>query len=101
MRLSAVVGQDMTIPPEWDRDVQHIRIDSRDVATGDLFIARKGSAGHGADYISQAIAQGAVAVLEEGLAGRRRLRCGIGQAPSGRRRRRPHDRGRGGARDPR
>lgn len=66
MRLSAVVGQDMTIPPEWDRDVQHIRIDSRDVATGDLFIARKGSAGHGADYISQAIAQGAVAILEEG-----------------------------------
>ena len=47
--------------------VKRIRIDSRKVEPGDLFAAVKGTLTDGHNYISQAIAKGAVAVLCEQL----------------------------------
>lgn len=46
-----------------DVDIKGIALDSRQVEVGDLFIALQGSQTHGADYISQAIDRGAVAIL--------------------------------------
>ena len=52
-------------------DVEHLSgveifdlaLDSRQVTDGALFIAIQGSNGHGLDYVDEAIANGAVAVL--------------------------------------
>ena len=45
--------------------VESLAIDSRDAKQGSLFIALKGSAADGHDYIDAAIANGAVAVLSQ------------------------------------
>ena len=66
MNLSQIVMPEMFMPPEWDREFSHLVIDSRDVSSGDVFIARKGSAAHGAQHIKDAVARGAVAVIAEG-----------------------------------
>jgi len=50
--------------------VNAIRIDSRKVTKGDLFAAIKGSQSNGHDFIPQAIAKGAVAILCEHLPNR-------------------------------
>jgi UDP-N-acetylmuramoyl-L-alanyl-D-glutamate--2,6-diaminopimelate ligase len=47
----------------YDASINGIALDSRQVKEGDLFIAVQGSQTHGADYISQAIDRGAVAIL--------------------------------------
>lgn len=65
MKLTQLVAGDMFMPPEWDREFNHIQCDSRTVKKGDLFIAKQGA--H--DFIDQAIALGAVAVLAEGEMG--------------------------------
>lgn len=66
MKLSQLVANDMYMPPEWDREFNHISIDSRTLAKGDLFIALPGLHEHGEQYIAAAIEQGAVAVLAAG-----------------------------------
>ncbi len=48
-----------------DMEVKHITFDSRAVQKGSLFIAIKGTQLDGHDYISKAIAQGAVAIVCE------------------------------------
>ena len=48
-----------------DVDVRNIQFDSRLVESGDLFVATRGTATDGHDYISKAIEQGAVAVVCE------------------------------------
>ena len=48
-----------------DVAVEGIALDSREVQTGDLFIAIKGTASDGVTFIPQAIERGAVAVLVE------------------------------------
>mgnify|MGYP001367918569 CR=1 FL=1 len=78
MALSRIVGQDLFVPPEWDRICRHLVLDSRDVNAGDLFVARAGSQARGQDYIAAALAAGAVAVLEEGEFG---FRCEVGGVP--------------------
>ena len=65
MKLTALVAGDFFLPPEWDREFNHIVTDSRDVQQGDLFIARRGLSGHGEQHIQAAVAQGAVAVFAE------------------------------------
>lgn len=72
MKLSQLLGSDVFIPPEWDREFNHIVVDSRDIQRGDLFIARRGQQAHGEQHISDAVARGAVAVLAEGTQG---FRC--------------------------
>lgn len=66
MKLSQLVKNDMYMPPEWDREFNHISIDSRTIGKDDLFIALPGLQGHGEQYINAAIEQGAVAVLAAG-----------------------------------
>jgi len=66
MKLSALTQGNPYIPPEWDRDVNHIHVDSRDVQVGDLFIARSGSQQDGRVHIEDAVKRGASAVLAEG-----------------------------------
>lgn len=48
-----------------DVDVRNIQFDSRLVKSGDLFVATRGTATDGHDYINKAIEQGAVAVICE------------------------------------
>lgn len=78
MRLAALAGSDLYIPPEWDREFLHVVTDSRDIAPGDLFIARGGSRDSGSRFIDAALAAGAVAILEEGESG---FRCEAGGVP--------------------
>lgn len=66
MKLSQLVGNDMYMPPEWDREFNHISTDSRAIEKGDLFIALQGLHEHGEQYVAAAIKQGAVAVLAAG-----------------------------------
>ena len=65
MKLSELTAGSMFMPPEWDREFNHIHTDSRDIQPGDLFIARKGHTSHGQAFISAAIEAGAVAVFSE------------------------------------
>lgn len=51
-----------------DCPIQSLTLDSREVGPGALFIARAGNRGHGLDYLEQALAQGAEAVLADGAA---------------------------------
>ena len=44
-------------------DVLDMTLDSRKVADGSLFVAIKGSVGHGMDYVDSVISSGASAIL--------------------------------------
>ncbi|MDF1763117.1 MAG: UDP-N-acetylmuramoyl-L-alanyl-D-glutamate--2,6-diaminopimelate ligase [Oleibacter sp.] len=82
MKLSQIAQDSLMIPPEWDRDIQHIRCDSRDIQVGDLFIARSGSEHNSNVFIKSAIAAGAVAVfLEKTSEDTPYFRCDDGQVP--------------------
>lgn len=72
MKLTELIAGDFFLPPEWNREFNHIVTDSRDVQKGDLFIARRGLHAHGDEYIKAAVDNGAVAVLAEGDMG---FRC--------------------------
>jgi UDP-N-acetylmuramoyl-L-alanyl-D-glutamate--2,6-diaminopimelate ligase len=70
IRLSALLA---ALPPELaplsrpslDPGIRGISIDSRAVAPGDLFVALRGAQADGHDYLAQAAALGAVALLVE------------------------------------
>ena len=64
-KLSDVLGEDYPIEEELDPDISGLRLDSRQVKKGDLFLAFPGALTDGRQYIDQAIKQGAVAVLYE------------------------------------
>lgn len=49
----------------WHTTVTGISIDSRDVCPGDLYIALPGASRHGAEFVRQAVAAGASAVLTD------------------------------------
>jgi UDP-N-acetylmuramoyl-L-alanyl-D-glutamate--2,6-diaminopimelate ligase len=78
MKISEMTAGTMFMPPEWDREFNHIHSDSRDIRPGDLFVARKGHASHGQEYISAAIDAGAVAVFSENA---EMFRCESGNVP--------------------
>jgi UDP-N-acetylmuramoyl-L-alanyl-D-glutamate--2,6-diaminopimelate ligase len=48
-----------------DRPLRHLQIDSRNVVSGDVFVALPGINQHGNQFIDQAIAQGAALVLTD------------------------------------
>ena len=48
-----------------DRPLRHLQLDSRQVTSGDVFIALPGTREHGNKYINQAFSQGAVLVLTD------------------------------------
>ena len=63
----ALRGKAKVIAPKFNesRPLRHISTDSRTVGHGDLFVAYKGDAFDGHDFITQAVQKGAVAVLCE------------------------------------
>ncbi|OGT21308.1 MAG: UDP-N-acetylmuramoyl-L-alanyl-D-glutamate--2,6-diaminopimelate ligase [Gammaproteobacteria bacterium RBG_16_57_12] len=64
-RLSDLLQGIAVLPPAADRKILGLNIDSRKVRAGDLFIACTGTKTHGREYISQAVQNGAQAVLLE------------------------------------
>ncbi len=66
VRLSRLLLDDAVMPAGDDPLVAGITADSREVAPGFVFVALPGGKVNGATYISQALAQGAVAVVGEG-----------------------------------
>ena len=66
LTLSELLGACVRVPPKWDRPVNEIRIDSREVRPGDLFFARRGTHLDARDFIDDAVAAGAVAAVYEG-----------------------------------
>jgi UDP-N-acetylmuramoyl-L-alanyl-D-glutamate--2,6-diaminopimelate ligase len=63
--LSALLEGIVPLPLAYERQASGLSLDSRRVARGDIFMACKGAARDGRDFIDAAIGQGAVAVLAE------------------------------------
>ncbi len=64
--LLTVLENKTALPPGWlDREVQDIAHDSRKVKPGFLFVAVRGFHSDGHQFISQAIQQGATAIVAE------------------------------------
>ncbi len=63
-----------------ETEILGVQLDSRAVTRGDLFVALKGESSDGREYISQAVAAGARAVLVEDLPGPEHL-LAAGQVP--------------------
>ncbi len=61
--LSALLDGYADVPAGADCAIARLCLDSRDVRSGDCFIALRGTARHGASYVHEALAAGAVAVL--------------------------------------
>ncbi len=67
MRLSELLrGAGLKVANHADPEIREVRIDSRKVAKGDLFLALKGAHDDGSKYVGEAIARGAAAILSEG-----------------------------------
>ena len=66
MILSAIVLPDGAHPwPNSENQIQKITSDSRQVSPGTVFVAWRGEHSDGHDFISDAVAKGAVAILHE------------------------------------
>lgn len=65
LSLSAIAKILNIPPPETDTEFQGVSIDSRTLVPGNLFIALSGERYNGHDFISDAIAKGASAILVE------------------------------------
>ncbi len=63
MRLSILLQDFYALPAEADREISALTLDSRAVKPDSLFIAIKGTHQDGRDYIPQAIANGASAIV--------------------------------------
>jgi len=65
MRLRELLAPWAILPDDCNPQITSLHLDSRDVQPGGLFIARQGGHWHSAQFIPQAIAQGAEAILVE------------------------------------
>jgi UDP-N-acetylmuramoyl-L-alanyl-D-glutamate--2,6-diaminopimelate ligase len=63
MNLSTLLQSECVVPPDLDRALSGVQLDSRRVQPGDLFLAYKGAVADGRDFIPAAIKSGAAAVL--------------------------------------
>ena len=67
MKLSELLrAAGLALTSARDPEISGVRIDSRKVGKGDLFLALKGAHDDGSRYVADAIAKGASAVLSEG-----------------------------------
>lgn len=64
-RLGDLLHGLVDIPGTQQQNIAALTMDSRQVMSGSLFLACPGVAGHGLDFVEQAVAQGAVAVVCE------------------------------------
>ena len=66
MQLAELLaGLPVLVPEHANVFISGLQLDSRKVQAGDLFVACQGAAVNGQDFIPQAVAQGAVAVLTD------------------------------------
>ncbi|MEA1888626.1 MAG: UDP-N-acetylmuramoyl-L-alanyl-D-glutamate--2,6-diaminopimelate ligase [Pseudomonadota bacterium] len=63
IQLSTLLTGITDVPATDDLSVHGLAIDSRNISTGDLFIALPGTRQHGNDFIEAAVRQGAAAVV--------------------------------------
>ncbi|MEO7425238.1 MAG: Mur ligase domain-containing protein, partial [Fibrobacteria bacterium] len=67
MKLSALIREaGLGLMANTDPELTGVRLDSRKVEKGNLFLALKGAHDDGSRYVADVIARGAVAVLSEG-----------------------------------
>lgn len=67
MKLSELLrAAGLAVTSVRDTEIAGVRIDSRKVGKGDLFLALKGAHDDGSRYVADAISRGAAAVLSEG-----------------------------------
>ncbi len=69
IRLSKLIKDIATIDTQWDRDIKHLTLDSREVQPGSCFVACVGLQTKGHDFIEAAAKAGAVAILCEAIEG--------------------------------
>lgn len=69
MRLSILLKDILLVPPEADRDIVRLVLDSRQIQKNDLFLAVKGTSQDGRLFITDAIKKGAAAVLVDATNG--------------------------------
>lgn len=69
MKLNELLNclQIKNVKGSTDLEIKNLQTDSRQVKSGDLFIAHKGSLVDGHDYIDQAVENGAIAILYDGV----------------------------------
>ncbi|KOR30391.1 hypothetical protein TI04_06050 [Achromatium sp. WMS2] len=65
MTLSRLLQGIIEVPATMDRQISSLTLDSRAVLPGSLFCATKGTITHGLDFVAQAQARGAVAIICE------------------------------------
>lgn len=65
MRLSDLLKHTINLPPNLDRNITGLAIDSREIRADEVFIALIGNQNTGEIYIEHALQQGAIAVLKE------------------------------------
>ena len=65
MTLGLLLEAEMEIPEKFDLVLTGIEMDSRNIESGDLFIACKGANFDGRDFVCEVIEKGAAAVLVE------------------------------------
>jgi len=63
--LSFLLDGILSLPDEYNVEINNVVLDSRQVTQGDVFVAVNGEGVNGLDYIDSAVAKGAVAVLWE------------------------------------
>ncbi len=66
LTLSELLAGLVPVETGGDLLVQSLALDCRQIKAGDVFVALAGQTAHGLDYLDQALAQGAVAVLHDG-----------------------------------
>src|SRR3990167_2085398 len=65
MKLSFLLNKICSVSSIFDREITGLALDSRQVKSGDLFFAYKGTQLDGREFIDEAIQKGAVAILVE------------------------------------
>jgi UDP-N-acetylmuramoyl-L-alanyl-D-glutamate--2,6-diaminopimelate ligase len=63
--LSALLQGLLDAPLEQDLEIGGLGLDSREIRPGELFLACRGTNGHGMDHAASAVQQGAVAIAAE------------------------------------
>ncbi len=76
-----VSGQNAIFSKAGETDITGLALDSREVVTGNAFIALAGSQQHGLAHVNQAILKGAVVVIYDPLGGGEQLAQSIDAAP--------------------
>ena len=76
-----VSGQNAIFSKAGETDITGLALDSREVVTGNAFIALAGSQQHGLAHVNQAILKGAVVVIYDPLGGGEELAQSIDAAP--------------------